>query len=51
MGKKTARFLFLGICLILAVLLLTNTISPLVSGLIFAISLVTLGIASKGFWK
>jgi hypothetical protein len=51
MGKNAARISFLGICVLLAILLLTNIISPLVSGLVFAISLVTLGIASKGFWK
>ena len=51
MGKKTAAFLFLGVCLCLAVLLITQTITPLVSGSVFAVSLVALGVASKGFRK
>jgi len=51
MGKRTAGYVFLGICLLLAVLLITSAITPLVSGLIFAVSLVTVGIAAKGFRK
>jgi hypothetical protein len=51
MGRKTAGILFLGICLLLAVLLLTRTITILVSSSLFAVSLVALGIASKGFRK
>jgi len=51
MGKRTAGILFLGICLLLAILLITRTITFLVSGSVFAISLVALGTASKGFRK
>jgi hypothetical protein len=51
MGKRTAASVFLLICLLLAVLLVTRTITPLVSGSVFAVSLVALGIASKGFRK
>ena len=49
MKKKSAGLLFLAICIILAILLLTKTISILVSGIIFALALVILGIASRGF--
>ncbi len=51
MKGKTAGFLFLGICIILATLLLTNTITPLVSGCAFAVALATLGALSRGFKK
>ncbi|HEX3043275.1 MAG TPA: hypothetical protein VHY08_00860 [Bacillota bacterium] len=51
MKKKTAGVLFLGICVILAVLLLTKVISPIVSGCVFAGALVGLGITSWGFRK
>ena len=51
MGRRAAGSVFLVICLLLAVLLITRTITPLVSGSIFAVSLVILGIASKGFRK
>ncbi len=49
MKGKVAGFLFLGICIILAALLLTNTITPLVSGCVFAVALATLGGLSGGF--
>ncbi|NHZ87110.1 MAG: hypothetical protein GWP19_14760 [Planctomycetia bacterium] len=49
MKKKPAGLLFLAICIVLAILLLTKTISILVSGSIFALALIILGIASKGF--
>jgi len=51
MNRKAAGFIFLGICLILAILLITKLISPLLSGTIFAIALVLLGGYSKGFRK
>jgi hypothetical protein len=51
MGGKTARFVFLGICVILAALLLAQVITPIVSGTIFAIALVLLGGFSGGFRK
>ncbi len=49
MKKRPAGLLFLAICIILAILLLTKTISVLVSGSIFALALIILGVASKGF--
>lgn len=49
MKGKTAGLLFLGVCLVLAFLLLTRSISPMVSGTIFAGSLLLLGGVSSGF--
>lgn len=49
MKRKTAGILFLAICVVLAILLLTKTISSTVSGSIFALALIVLGVASKGF--
>ncbi len=51
MDGKVAGFLFLGVCLILAVLLLTRTITPLVSGTVFAVALVVFGGLSRGFGR
>jgi len=51
MNRKTAAFSFLGICVVLAILLLIRAIPPLVSGSIFAITLVLLGVFSRGFRK
>jgi len=51
MNRKSAGLLFLAICIILAILLLTKTISSTVSGIIFAAALVLLGIVSNGFRK
>jgi hypothetical protein len=51
MVRKTAVSAFLVICLLLAVLLITRTITPLASGPVFALSLVTVGVFSKGFQK
>jgi hypothetical protein len=51
MNGKTAAFLFLGVCAILAILLASGIIGPLVSGSIFAIALVLLGGMSGGFRK
>jgi len=47
-GKPTG-LIFLGICIVLAGLLLTHVISARTSGLIFAADLVVLGVASGGF--
>ncbi len=47
MDGKVAGFLFLGVCLILAVLLLTRTIAPLLSGTVFAVALVVFGGLSR----
>ncbi len=51
MNGRVAGFLFLGVCLILAVLLLTRTITPLVSGTVFAAALVVFGGLSRGFGR
>ncbi|MGD0337826.1 MAG: hypothetical protein ABSB78_03460 [Bacteroidota bacterium] len=51
MSRKTAGFLFLVICIILAILLLAGTITPIASGCIFAVALVLLGGLSRGFRK
>ena len=49
MNKKTASFIFVGICIIIAALLLTQVVSPIVGTLIFAVTLVFFGGLSKGF--
>ena len=49
MKGRVAGLIFLGVCIILAVLLLTGAISPIVSGAIFALALVLLGGFSGGF--
>jgi hypothetical protein len=51
MNGKTAGLAFLGICIILAILLIIKAITSLTSGIIFAIALVVLGGMSKGFRK
>lgn len=51
MKGRTASFVFLGICVILAALLLTKAITPIQSGTVFAIALVLLGGISGGFRK
>jgi hypothetical protein len=51
MNKKSAAIWFLGICVLLAILLITKVIDPIVSGFIFAIALVVLGGLSRGFRK
>ncbi len=51
MDRKVARLLFLGVCIILAVLLITKLISPIVSGCVFAVALVCFGLLSRGFKK
>ena len=49
MNGKVARFLFLGVCVVLAALLLIRAISIVVSGAVFAVALVVLGGAFGGF--
>jgi hypothetical protein len=49
MKGKTAGFLFLAICVVIALLLLADAITPLISGCVFAVALVALGILSHGF--
>jgi len=51
MDRKLAVFIFIGICIVLAILLLVGAITPLVSGVIFAVALVLLGLLSWGFKK
>jgi hypothetical protein len=49
MKGKTAGLLFLGICIVLAFLLITRSFSPFLSGTLFACSLLLLGGLSSGF--
>jgi hypothetical protein len=49
MEGKVAIILLVNICVILAVLLLLKAVTPLVSGVVFAVVLVTLGVLSNGF--
>jgi hypothetical protein len=51
MKAKTAGFVFLGVCMILAVLLLVKAITPFESGTAFAVALILLGGLSAGFRK
>lgn len=51
MNGRAAGLIFLLICVILSILLLTKTINSMVSAIIFAIALVILGVSSKGFKK
>jgi hypothetical protein len=51
MNKKAAAMIFLGVCLLLALLLAFGAISPVQSGSVFAIALVGFGILSRGFTK
>jgi hypothetical protein len=47
-GKKARKF-FLGICVVLAILMLTQVLTPIVGGSIFAVALVAFGVPSHGF--
>lgn len=49
MKRKTAVAFFLGVCMILAFLLLSKIITSTISGLIFAVALVLFGGLSRGF--
>lgn len=51
MSRKPAAFIFLGVCLVLAALLLLQIITPIVSGAFFAVALAVFGGLSKGFRK
>jgi uncharacterized membrane protein YgaE (UPF0421/DUF939 family) len=51
MSGKLAGVIFVGICILLAILLLTRVTTGLISGILFAISLVVLGLFSQGFRK
>ena len=49
MKGSLAGLLFLGVCIGLSALLLAHVIKPVVSGALFAIALVVLGLLSRGF--
>lgn len=49
MRGKPAKLIYLCICVLIAILLLTQVISPIVGGFIFASALLILGSLSKGF--
>jgi hypothetical protein len=49
MNRTPALLLLVAVCLVLAFLILIEVVTPLISGLVFAAALVTLGIVSKGF--
>lgn len=49
MTGRAASFLLLTICVVLALLLFMGWIGPSISGWIFAISLLALGVLSRGF--
>lgn len=51
MNRKKAGICFLGACLILAILLLTQVVTPTVGAFIFAVALVVFGVSSNGFQK
>lgn len=51
MNRKIAGLSFLSISILLALLLLANTITSTVGGIIFTIALVVTGILSNGFRK
>ncbi|HUI29932.1 MAG TPA: hypothetical protein VLX91_06915 [Candidatus Acidoferrales bacterium] len=48
---RITGFSFLGVCVVLAILLLTKVISIITSGAIFAVALVTFGLLSHGSGK
>ena len=43
MDRKTARLVFFGVCIVIAVLLVTRTIGVVVGAALFAVALVLLG--------
>ncbi len=51
MTGRIAKYVFLVVCVVLAILLLTKTITTMVSAWIFAVALVVLGGMSRGFRK
>ena len=51
MNKNPALMLFLGLCAVLAILLLTAVITFLTGACIFAVALALLGGLSRGFKK
>jgi hypothetical protein len=51
MRRRPALSLFLGTCVVLALLLVTGAIRPVVAGGLFAIALVAFGGLSRGFTR
>jgi xanthine/uracil permease len=51
MHRNTAGILFLSVSAFLSFMLLSRMITPLVSGAIFAVALVVLGLLSRGFTR
>ncbi len=51
MNKKSALVLFVGICILDAILILTHSVSVVVGACIFAVALALFGGASRGFRK
>ncbi len=49
MNGRLARLLFAATCLVVAILLLTHVIKPVVSGVVFALALAVFGGMSNGF--
>jgi hypothetical protein len=49
MKGKIALWLFLAVCVVLAILLIAQVITPIIGAVIFALALVFLGGSSKGF--
>jgi hypothetical protein len=49
MKRRNAVALFLCVCVILAILLLTQVVSSIVGAIVFAVALVLFGSLSKGF--
>ena len=51
MNGKKARIFFVGACLIVAILMLTQVVTLIVGGIIFAVALAVFGGLSNGFRK
>ena len=51
MDRKIAVIVLLAVCVVLALLLLSGVIAPIVGALLFAVALVVLGVLSGGFRK
>jgi hypothetical protein len=51
MKRSLALFILLGICLVIVVLILTHLLPFEYAAIIFALTLVTLGLLTRGFKK
>ena len=49
MSGRAASSVLLAICIVIVVLLMAKVINPLTAGVLFAVALAALGIASRGF--